>query len=232
MDSSNKTKKKPHVFFDINEMIEFASKTTKQIIIFDEACLSLMGTDWGKKTHQQFKKMLMISRKKGHFWILIIPQVVYLSEYFVIDRAVGLLHVYSQDYISRGNFVYFNKKDKDRLYHSIKKTKIRNYKNYSFRGKFVSKFCIDKETYEEKKDNAINSLLDEEEMNCYHRELLNLKYHIAMSNLITTKLKSELTGYSTRVIYDWKHYKTRYKDIINTEAVKDDDIDSFREDTE
>jgi hypothetical protein len=168
---ANKTGRKydiDNIFFDLDEMIRFAVSTKDQIIHFDEAALGLLTTNWQNKIQQKFIKLVMVARKKRHFIILCIPKFHRLPQYLIEERAIGLVHVYSRRNIEKGRFCYFIKKKKDLLYTDWKRSKIKKYKeHYSFRGTFpeASKKIFteeQKQAYEDKKDDAILSLGDDE----------------------------------------------------------------------
>jgi len=147
-----------NIFFDLDELIKFAKSTNKQIILWDEGALGGLSLEWWKKNQIDFMKLLMISRKKGHLFIINIPKFFKLNEYLVVDRSIGLIHVYARGELERGRFVYFSKKKKEKLFYNWKKNKQRNYKKYvSFRGTFSEYLpkVIDEKLYDAKKDEAI-----------------------------------------------------------------------------
>jgi len=147
-----------NVFFDLNEMMDFAIKTKEQIICWDEGALGGLASEWWRKNQIEFVKLLMIARKKRHFFIICIPKFFKLNEYLVVDRSIALIHVYARNETDLGRFVYYNKKAKENLFYNWRKTKMRNYKkNLTFRGSFLEYLpkVIDEEAYEKKKDFAI-----------------------------------------------------------------------------
>lgn len=159
-----KTKRKygvENIFFDLEEVIKFASSTEKQIIHFDEAVLGLLTTNWQDKIQKRFLQLIMIARKKRHFIVLCIPKFHRLSQYIIEERAIGLVHVYSKKNLEKGNFCYFTKDGKDKLYTDWKRKRIKTYKqHFSFKGKFV--MTMEKvftpeqvQAYEDKKDESI-----------------------------------------------------------------------------
>ena len=152
------------IFFDLDEMIKFASSTKDQIIHFDEAALGLLRTQWQSKEQQKFLQLVMVARKKRHFIVVCIPKFHRLPPYAIEDRSVGLIHVYSHKNIHKGRYCYYTKEAKAKLYEDYNKRKIKSYKkHYSFRGKFVEaskKIFTQKQVdeYERKKDAAILSV--------------------------------------------------------------------------
>jgi len=147
-----------NMFFDLNKLIDFASTTEEQIICWDEGALGGLAAEWWRKNQLEFIKLLMIARKKRHFFIICIPKFFKLNEYLVVDRSIALVHVYAKNEIKLGRFVYYNKKAKEKLFEGWRKKKMREYKkHYVLRGKFLEYLpkVIDEEEYERKKDEAI-----------------------------------------------------------------------------
>lgn len=153
-----------NIFFDLDKLIDFAIKTKEQVIIWDEGALGGLASEWWNKNQKKFIKLLMIARKRQHFWIVNIPKFFKLNEYFVIDRSIGLVHVYMRGGIEHGRFVYFNQTQKEKLWEDWRRTHIRSYKKWwSFHGSFVmflEKYedIISDEEYNKKKDDAIMSI--------------------------------------------------------------------------
>ena len=182
-----------NIFFDLDEMIKFASKNKEQIIHFDEAVLGLLATNWQNKLQQKFIKLVMVARKKKHFIVLCIPKFHRLPPYMIEERALGLVHVYSRKNIQKGRFCYFTKKKKDTLYEEWKRKKIKTYrKNTSLRGSFVkamekvfTKEQIDE--YERKKDEAIEKLGGDEEDNKSEQQ----KRWLKQRNILIAYLREE-----------------------------------------
>lgn len=169
-----------NIFFDPEKMMEHASKTRKQIIMWDEAAFGAMGSQWQNKTQQKLVMCMMTARKMGHFWVFLIPEVDKLKDYF-IRRACALIHIYSPDDIHRGKYVFFNKKKKNLIRNTIKRRKEVSYKDYSFRAEFkdVLANLIDEDLYEAAKDKAIMDAFKEDEVNNpYKVKYEDLKFKI------------------------------------------------------
>lgn len=163
-DVANKTGRSfsnKNIFFDAEKMFEFAKSTKKQIIIWDEPALSGLSTDWHNKTQKNLIKLLMMVRKKRHFMIFCFTKFFKFNEYIVVDRAIGMIHMYSSDGINVGRWAYFKKQSKELLYNYWRSTRRRAYKKfYDFRGKVSWKLpdIIDEKAYEKEKDKAIMSI--------------------------------------------------------------------------
>jgi len=153
-----------HVFFDIEKLIKFASETKEQVIVWDEAALGGLTDQWQNKIQMRLIQLLMVARKKRHFFIFNIPKVFKLRDYVILDRAIALVHVYARNEIELGRFVYFTKKKKELLYYDWKGSRRRNYKKFvDFRGTFPNVLAelIDEDEYDKMKDEAILSIGDE-----------------------------------------------------------------------
>lgn len=160
-----------NVFFDIDKMIEFAQSNKEQIIIWDEPALQALTTDWASKAVKNITRLLMMARKKRHFFIFNLTKFYKFNEYIVVDRPTALIHVYSRKDRESGRFIYIRKKNLEMLWRDYRYSKKRNYKLYAsrkVRGTFpdilnpdyknnvLSEFDID--NYEENKDEAIASI--------------------------------------------------------------------------
>jgi len=150
-----------NIFFSAEKLVDFAKRTEDQIIIYDESALSAMGMDWWKKEQQDLIKLLMVARKKRHFFIFNIPKFFKLNEYLIVDRSIGMIHVYARNELEIGRWVYFPKKKKELLFYNYKRKRTRGYKKfYTMRGTFpyVLPKLIDEKAYDKMKDDAILSI--------------------------------------------------------------------------
>jgi hypothetical protein len=196
---------KENIFFDLDKMLERAATTERQVFVWDEAAIGGMGMQWQSKTQQKLIQMLMVARKKGHFWFFVIPKFFKLNEYIVIDRAIGLMHVYSHDDMTRGRFVYFDRKRKNKLYYEYRRKKIRNYKHYTFHGKFTNaSHIIDMEVYDQLKDQAIIDIYKDGEGSVdRYRELAGNIGQLCLKHNISVEEMCNHFGKARRTIYTW-----------------------------
>lgn len=191
-----------NVFFDIEKLTEFATKTQDQIIVWDEAALAGLAGEWYRKEQQQLIKLLMVARKKRHFWIFNIPKFFKLNEYVLIDRAIALIHVYARNQTQLGRFVYINKSKKEWLWHKYRTSKKRGYKtHYSFRGSFTKNFVVDEEAYDKKKDEAILTVSDKNNPKAVvtdkNKEIVD---RLVMSTELKRAQKAEIMNVSTKTV--------------------------------
>lgn len=200
-----------NIFFDAEDLLKFATSTERQIIMFDEAAIALLASEHFNKLQITLIKMMMIARKKNHFYVFVIPEVFSLKRY-LIRRAVGLLRVYSRDNITRGRFAYFTKDSKDDLYHHYRKTGDALYqKYYDYAGTFPD--CLGKivneKAYDAKKDACILSL---SQPNASNSELAKLKEENARLKKLYASIpgiKQEILAknaqITTRTLRKWKN---------------------------
>lgn len=173
-----------NVFFDAESMVEFALKTDQQIIWWDEAALMGLSSDFQNKIQVALVKTLMVARKKRHFYIFNIPRFYRMRE-ALIERCIGLIHVYARHEKEIGRFVYYKKNSLDTLYEQWKKTKRKpDYKfNYDLRGSFPEALpkVLDEEAYDAKKDKEMLAILNVlgEKKNPWHDKYKLLKQKIA-----------------------------------------------------
>lgn len=169
-----KTGRDAHLFFRLEPLIKFAQSTEEKIIIWDEPALDSLGMDWYKEVSKNLLRLLMTARKKRHFIIFNFTKFYKFSEYIVVDRCLGLIHMYSRNEITPGRFVYIRRRDLEALYLGYKISKKRLYnKLKSFRGSFpdIMEKYFDKmdffvegkphatfKDYQEEKDKAIFSI--------------------------------------------------------------------------
>jgi len=200
-----------NMFFDLEKLINFALNTEEQIIIWDEGALGGLASEWWNKNQKKFLKLLMVARKKRHFFIICIPKFFKLNEYFVVDRSIGMIHVYARNETKIGRFVYYNKKAKEKLYYDWKKKRVRNYRKYkTLWGSFseVLPIVFNEKDYENMKDKAILSI-DEVEEKTNPRALrkeMGMKF---IRNILQSKLKmtnvaiAEALSVPKTTIADW-----------------------------
>jgi len=150
-----------NVFFHADKLLKFAQETENQIIIYDEPALDMMGAEWWKQEQLNIVKLLMTARKKRHFFIFNLTKFYKFQEYIVVDRAIGMIHVYSRKEMEPGRFVFIKKKAIEILYNTYKKNKQRLYKKYTtLRGSFPDfvEGTMDINNYERNKNEAIMSI--------------------------------------------------------------------------
>ena len=135
-----------------------------QVVLWDEFVTGGLSTDMNAIQNALIKKFTMI-RKKRMFIILVIPYIFMLRTYFAIARTKLLIHVWTENFISRGNYAVYGYNTKhDLFFAGTKGTKKWKYSvQPDFNGYFLKdiaqpNFFINDVDYEKKKDEAIDNL--------------------------------------------------------------------------
>ena len=177
-----------NIFFSAEKLMKFVQTTSKQIIIYDEPSLDMLSNEWWKKEQRDLIKTLMMARKKQHFIIFNITKFNKFPEYVIVDRALGMIHVYARKEMYMGHFVYIKKRNLEKLYNDFRFRKVRNYKKYTaFRGKFPDRMgvIIDVDEYEKQKDAAIMSIgKSQEKAKEKKKDTLNQKKLLGLKKLL------------------------------------------------
>jgi len=200
-----------NVFFLIDDMINFAIKTEKQVIWWDEAALGGLALESYNKIQIKLLKLLYVARKKQHFYIFVIPKYFKLRE-AIIDRAICLVHTYSRDEITRGRFTYYKTASLERMYDLWKRKRDKGYKKYyNLRGTFSETLplIINEREYDKLKDKAILSIGGDSETSKETQRLRNkldyLKKIYATLPNQTLKDLSKHSGINVKSISNWKN---------------------------
>lgn len=223
----SKAKMEIYMFFRLKQIIEFAKNTENKVIIWDEPALDSLSTDWFKESNKDLIRLLMTCRKKRHFFIFNFVKFYKFTEYIVVDRALGLVHMYSRRGTIPGRFLYIKNAKLEGLFRDYRKTKKREYKKYkAFGGAFpiVEKYMEnmgitieDKpncslQDYEALKDKAIEGIGQrKDKQNKHYIELQKLKKRIGQIVLpITNKeVLGKYLGVSDRTILNWRSIETK-----------------------
>lgn len=201
-----------NIFFDVDKLIDFAKSTKEQIIIWDEAALGGLSTEWWNKSQRNLIKLLMTIRKKRHIFIFNIPKFYKLSPYITQDRAIGLVHVYAQNETRLGCFAYYNKRSLEYLDEQYRRTKKKLYKMaYSFRGTFPNALpkLINEKRYDEMKDEAIESIgSSKTDRHAKKLQILQVKIaDLVKKGYFTQKEVCKNLGVAPRTLRSWSQLK-------------------------
>lgn len=215
-----------NIYFNLSPMIEHAKSHKDQIYVWDEPALEGLSTDWFKQVQKDLIKLLMMARKKRHFFIINITKFFKFPEYIVVDRSIGMIHVYSYQELKPGFFVYYNRKSKEYLYNNFRKQRARMYKKYyNFRGRFswMLPQLIDEKAYEKKKDEAIEQIgkvdNSKNEPSLNDIRFIKMKYYfhkliMGIPNFTLREAKELINIPLTETaITNWGRYKKRYPDL-------------------
>ena len=213
-----------NIFFDIKRLIKFAQNTKEQIIIWDEAALGGLSSQWWNKSMINLTKLLMTCRKLRHFFIFNIPKIFKLNEYLADDRTLGLIHCKAKNETQVGYFIYFKRSRKSILYDRYKRARKKSYMNYSFRGTFPDVLnpkrdynildVFDINDYENRKDEAIKAIgksddgLSQKELRLY-----KLKYLISQLPFKQKQI-AEWFDIKQPSLSDWSKLPKKYPEIL------------------
>jgi len=127
---------KINLFFKTSSCIDFAKKTKNQIIILDEPSLESLSTDHANKTNKDLLRLTSTMRKKRHFLIINFAKFWKFPEFLVVDRALGMVKMSSNNGKNPGRFVYIKKGKLEKLWNDKKRSNRRSYsKLKSFGGR-------------------------------------------------------------------------------------------------
>jgi hypothetical protein len=149
-----------NVFFNIDEMTKFAGSTEEQIILWDEAALGGLASDWTNHSQRKLKAMLMVCRKKRHVFFFNVPRFYRLNA-DIIERAFCMFYIYENDKEEPGCFMFFGRMGLEALYNNWKTKRYCKYWTFKkLHGYFtwVLPDLINEEEYEAMKDAAILAL--------------------------------------------------------------------------
>lgn len=230
----SKTNRDIHLFFDLGKMIDFAKNTHDKIIIWDEPALDSLSTDHYKEINKDLIRLLMTVRKKRHFFIFNFTKFYKFSDYIIVDRAIGMIHMYSRKEIEAGRFRYIKKRRLEDLYRYWRSSRQRLYMPLSsFGGVFpeiltnqFNKMGINVdgiksatiEDYERAKDTAINNIGKKKIGSSSDNSLLELKILKKKIGNLTPPIKSKtllasLMGINRRTLLEWQSIPIENKDI-------------------
>ena len=136
---------------------KICSADKNEVVICDEAHRGMASAAALRPINKIMKDLMMEMGQKNLFVLIILPTFFLLDKYVALFRSRGLFHVY-RNKGRRGYWVYFNKKDKLRLYLRGKKELNYNCMKWPrLRGRFCDHYPIDEQAYREKKRRAFES---------------------------------------------------------------------------
>lgn len=134
------TQREVHLFFRLRPMIDFAKKTLKKVIIWDEPAFDSLKTDSNTVLNKDLMRLVSTCRIRGHFLIVNMTKFHRFNEAIVTERCLGMIHMYSKKEIEMGRFMFIRKKRLELLYRDWLSKRQRNYRRYkSFYGSFNGK---------------------------------------------------------------------------------------------
>ena len=206
-----------NVFFNIEKLNQFILDNNKEVIIWDEAALGGLGSQWQNDIQKRLITTMMTCGSHNHTFFFIVPSFFKLSWYLSVHRSLGLINIFSPDLLSRGSFKCYNTLQKAWIYNNFRRSE--TYGNTcSFRGQWNEKGVEnlwDDTKYEEKKRRAIEeyNLIRKRQKEETISKLWELKYKIATK--FPVKYAAELLGTTIESIYKWRKLHFKEKPIEN-----------------
>jgi hypothetical protein len=234
-EDTNRKFSESNVFTDIDSGVKFAQSTKEQIIIFDEPSSDALSIEFRNKIQINLIKLLMQVRKRRHFIIFNLTKFYKFAEYIVVDRPVGMIHLYANEN-NRPCWVYIPGKYLEALYNDYKFKKQRNYKKYmTIHGYFVDILdpelpynILDEfnlEQYEKNKDLGIEMIGKKKKEELELTEAKKIKAKIgklkpSKKNPIDSVEKlCQMLGITTPTYYEWlKESKNNEVDDENSKV--------------
>jgi len=224
----SKTNRPISLFFKTSTCLSFAQITEQQIIILDEPSFDLLSTDHSTQNAKDFLRLVSTMRKKRHFVILNFAKFWKFPEWLIVDRCLGMVHLYSKQGTDLGKFYYIRKKNLEELWNAYHKNHKRLYgKLKSFRGRLpytmediFKDLDINVEgiphasfdDYEREKDRAIASIgskSKKEDKNLIKlRELQYKVTQLAKVNNLDMERTANVIGVSSRSMRLWAKSNT------------------------
>lgn len=217
-----------NIYFDVKPLIDLCKEKAGLIALWDEPALQGLKSQWWNDGQIQLTQLLMMARKKRHFFIFNITDFTKFNDY-IIKRAVGMLRVYQNQRDGRYYYLYYKKKDLLALYDDWKTKKKRLYnKHKSFRGKlfgYVLPKIINEDAYEKAKDDAIMQIgaKKQTEKDINFKQITTLKYKLinvaTQLNMPLNKL-SQLIDVPPRTLSDWYKLPEKYPFVLEKHATR------------
>lgn len=209
-----------HLFFDPKELLSYINSNKKKVIIWDEAALGGLASSWQNKVQQMLIQTLMTCRSKQHIIFFNCPKFYRLNKYFILDRALGLIHVYSEDKLNAGRVAFYKQDWLEKMinYYSTKNKKpYKIFCSKQLRGNFIDAFkttIVSEDEYDKKKDYYTEKLLSQYSNSRYNERLLKLQYAITnMKGLEKQEIASQI-GVTPKTMSSWNKIPSKYPEIF------------------
>ena len=192
--------------------MEFKSKVEtaekNEVIIYDEAHRGMGSSSALSEVNKLLKDLMMEMGQRNLFVIVILPTFFLLERYVALFRASGVFHIYESKG-NRGFWVYFNQKNKQRLYFKGKKEF--NYNCFKWpqtRGRFIDQYPLDEQEYRKKKALSFKDTkrVTKNDVHITQRNLLlKMLFEVGQFQSVW-ELYTELKRYDTNKILPKKSY--------------------------
>jgi hypothetical protein len=132
----------------------------ESVLIFDEGSLVASSKDSIKKQNSQLLKIIDVVGQKKLCIIFCMPSFFRISREIVKEHSLFLIHIYTDQQLNRGRFIFFGTKKMNTLY-SVGKKNFGSYKipKADFNGRFVDfKLPFDDEYLKLKRKSLMSAL--------------------------------------------------------------------------
>lgn len=149
------------ICFNGEEFIEACINAKKyQSIIYDEAITGANIRQAMNDVNVDVMKMMGMIRQKNLYIFIVIPSFFDLDRYIALWRSRAVFHVYAKSYQDRGHF-YCYKNRKNYMWIKYRKYFYYNPKLKDFNGTFQNVYCVDEQTYRDKKATTLSNINDD-----------------------------------------------------------------------
>ena len=195
------------------EQFEEAIDNSKpeQAIVWDEFITGGMSTEFLTTVQRTLVKRMTMIRKKRLYIIWVMPYFFMVGKYFAVARSRFLLHAYTPDGIKRGVYRAYNYDKKRVMYFRGKREFdycVKAYATGTF-ADFFKKGILDKNLYEQKKDEATKQLCAEQE-----KPKGNIKIDRVRFALSKTLIELKKYGYNNKSLENLISYSPRQVHVL------------------
>lgn len=141
---------KPEEFLE-----KIANAKNKTALMYDEAYGGLSSRGSMTETNRVIVSTLAEIRQKNLFVIFVLPTFFDLDRNIALWRTRALIHVYTDDKLQRGRFMFFNYKKKITLFQMGKKFYDYRKPPADFIGRFTNKYVVNEDEYRTRKHKAL-----------------------------------------------------------------------------
>ena len=140
---------------EFREKVEKSSKN--DIVVYDEAHRGMASSRSLSEINNILKDLMMEMGQKNLCVFIVLPTFFLLDKYAALFRSRGLFHIYERKG-QRGYWVFYNEKNKLKLYMKGKKEYNYNCMKYPhFRGRFFNQYVVDEAEYRKKKGDSFKN---------------------------------------------------------------------------
>jgi hypothetical protein len=132
-----------NLMFNLEKVIDFAKRTSGQIIIWDEPALDALSTDNLNRLNRDLQRLLMTCRAKRHFFIINIVDFTKFSKYITVERPHAFVHL-QKGRVGHGCYIRYNRLERMRLLWDVqKKRKYNKFRSFYLDFPYISPEVFD-----------------------------------------------------------------------------------------